>query len=56
MAGQMHTNLKNLVLSEQNQVLPFNRFEIIAKRRIIARLSYNSSFELYEKVDFLNIF
>ena len=31
----------------------FNRFEIIAKRGIIARLSNNTSFRKYEKVDFL---
>ena len=29
------------------------RLEIIAKRGIIGRLSYNTSFQLYEKVDFL---
>ena len=29
---------------------------MIAKRDIIARLSYNTSFGLYEKVDFLNRF
>ena len=33
-----------------------NRFEIIAKRGIIARLSYYTSFGLYEKVDFLKHF
>ena len=30
----------------------FYRFEIIAERGIIARLSYHTSFGLYEKVDF----
>ena len=32
-----------------------NRLEIIAKRGIIARLSYTTSFELYEKVDFKHL-
>ena len=30
------------------------RWEIIAKRGVIARLSYNTSFGLYEKVDIFN--
>ena len=32
------------------------RFEIIAKRGIIARLRYNTSFGLYEKLEFLTFF
>ena len=34
----------------------FIRFEIIAKRGIIARFNNNTSFRLYEKVEFLTLF
>ena len=38
------------------QYWSISKLEIIAKRSIIARLSYKTSFGLYEKVDFLTFF